>query len=86
MSIGLTGGVNVNATLGTIDYTSNDTVITLQGQVSVIATLGTISYDSNNVTIQVGTGQFIGTVTAGFADDLYSAGFKPSEITVSFKS
>tara|TARA_R110000851_G_scaffold160243_1_gene303474 strand:+ start:9980 stop:11509 length:1530 start_codon:yes stop_codon:yes gene_type:complete len=86
VSIGLTGGISVNATLGTIDYTSNDTAITLQGQVSVISTLGTISYDSNNVTIQVGTGQFIGTVTAGFADDLYSAGFKPSEITVSFKS
>lgn len=84
--IDLTGGVNVNTTLGAIDYTSNDSVVTLQGQVSVVATLGAISYNSNNVTIQVGAGQVIGTVTAGFAGDLYSAGFKPSGITVNFKT
>ena len=86
VSISLAGGVNVNATLGTIDYTSSDTAILLQGQVLVLSTLGTISYDSYNVNIQVGSGQFIGTVTAGFANDIYSAGFKPSAITVNFKS
>jgi len=85
-SVSLLGGINVNATLGAIDYASNDTVITLQGQVSVIATLGTISYDSNNVIVQIGTGQIIGNVTAGFADNLYSAAFRPSEITVNFKT
>tara|TARA_R110000803_G_scaffold95395_5_gene163411 strand:+ start:10733 stop:12127 length:1395 start_codon:yes stop_codon:yes gene_type:complete len=86
VSISLAGGVNVNATLGAIDYTSSDTTILLQGQVLVLATLGAITYDSYNVNIQVGSGQFIGTVTAGFANDIYSAGFKPSEITVNFKS
>tara|TARA_R110000822_G_scaffold303522_2_gene428233 strand:- start:5372 stop:6970 length:1599 start_codon:yes stop_codon:yes gene_type:complete len=86
VSISLAGGVNVNATLGAIDYTSNDTVIGLQGQVTLIATLGTISYDSNNAIVQIGTGQIIGNVTAGFADNLYSAGFKPSSITVNFKT
>ena len=85
-SVSLLGGINVNATLGAIDYTSSDTTITLQGQVALIATLGTISYDSNNVIVQVGTGQIIGNVTAGFAGNLYSAGFKPSEITVNFKT
>ena len=84
--ISLTGGINVTATLGVIDYASNDSVITLQGQIPVTTTLGTISYDSYNVTVQIGTGQFIGTVTAGFANDIYSAGFKPSAITVNFKS
>lgn len=86
VSISLTGGVNVNATLGTIDYTSSDTTILLQGQVSVLATLGAISYDGYSVNVQVGSGQFIGTVTTGFANDIYSAGFKPSAITVNFKS
>lgn len=85
-SVSLLGGINVNATLGAIDYTSNDTAITLQGQVALITTLGTISYDSNNVIVQIGTGQIIGNVTAGFAGNLYSAGFKPSEITVNFKT
>tara|TARA_R110001632_G_scaffold83990_1_gene185532 strand:+ start:609 stop:1913 length:1305 start_codon:yes stop_codon:yes gene_type:complete len=85
-SISLLGGINVNATLGAIDYTSSDTAITLQGQIAIITTLGTISYDSNNVIVQIGTGQIIGNVTAGFADNLYSAGFKPSEITVNFKT
>ncbi len=33
-----------------------------------------------------GTGQSIGNVTASFADDSYSSSFKPSEITVNFKS
>jgi hypothetical protein len=85
-SVSLLGGINVNATLGAIDYVSSDTTITLQGQVTLITTLGTISYDSNNVIVQIGTGQIIGNVTAGFADNLYSAGFKPSEITVNFKT
>jgi hypothetical protein len=85
-SISLLGGINVSAALGAIDYTSNDTTITLQGQVALITTLGTISYDSNNVIVQIGTGQAIGNVTAGFADNLYSAGFKPGEITVNFKT
>ena len=84
--ISLTGGINVVATLGVIDYASNDSVITLQGQIPVTATLGTITYDSYSVAVQVGAGQFIGTVTAGFANNIYSAGFKPSAITVNFKS
>ena len=86
VGVSLIGGVNVTATLGTIDYTSSDTVITLEGQVSVLATLGTISYDSYNVNVQVGTGQIIGTVTSGFANDIYSSSFKPNTITVNFKS
>ena len=85
-NISLLGGINVNATLGAIDYTSNNTAITLQGQTALTTTLGAISYDSNSVIVQVGTGQVIGNVTAGFADNLYSAGFKPSEITVNFKT
>lgn len=84
--VSLLGGINVNATLGAIDYASNNTVITLQGQTTITATLGTISYDSNSVIVQIGAGQIIGNVTAGFADNLYSAGFKPSEITVNFKT
>lgn len=84
--VSLSGGIAVNTTLGTIDYTSNDATITLQGQVSIAATLGAITYGSNNALVNVGTGQFIGTVTAGFADDIYVAGFKQSEITVNFKS
>ena len=84
--ISLVGGINVTATLGVIDYASNNSVITLQGQIPVTATLGTITYDSYNVTVQIGIGQFIGTVTASFANDIYSAGFKPSAITVNFKS
>lgn len=74
--IQVSGETSINAKLGLIDYTSNDPVITLQGQASVFATLGSISYDSNNVRIQIGTGQLIGTVAAGFADDLYLSSFK----------
>ena len=85
-NISLLGGINVNATLGAIDYTSNNTAITLQGQTALTTTLGAISYDSNSVIVQVGTGQVIGNVAAGFADNLYSAGFKPSEIIVNFKT
>jgi hypothetical protein len=86
VSISLSSTIEIDSTLGTIDYSSNDAVITLQGQVSVITTLGTISYDTYNVNVQVGTGQIIGTVTAGFANDIYSSSFKPSAITVNFKS
>jgi hypothetical protein len=85
-TVNLFGVVDVNATLGTINYESNDAVILLQGLTQVVATLGTISYDSYNVNVQVGAGQIIGTVTAGFANDIYSSSFKPSTITVNFKS
>ena len=84
--ISLTGSVDVVATLGTISYESNDVVVLLQGLTQVVATLGTISYDSYNVNVQVGAGQIIGTVIAGFANDIYSSSFKPSAITVNFKS
>ena len=39
--------------------------------VDVTATLGSIVYNSYPVTVQIGTGQTIGNVTAGFADDIY---------------
>lgn len=84
-TVSLDGGTIVNATLGTIDYTSQNATVLLSGLVEVTATLGAIVYNSYPVIIQVGEGQVIGNITAGFADDLYAASFKPDTITVSFK-
>ena len=83
--IGITGGISLSATLGQIDYSSKNASITLQGQINTPVTLGHISYDSNNVVIGTGDEQIIGVVTVGFAADIYGAGFKPDEITVTFK-
>ena len=83
--VSLSSEVIINATLGTIDYASQNTTVVLSGLVDVTATLGSIVYNSYPVTVQIGTGQTIGNVTAGFADDIYTAGFKPDTITVSFK-
>ena len=77
--------VSVPATLGTISYASNNTVVSLAGLIDVNATLGTISYTSNNTTVTVAAGQTFGVVGVGFADDLYSSTFKPDSITVTFR-
>ena len=77
--------VSVPATLGTISYASNDTVVSLAGLIDVNATLGTISYTSNNTVVTVAAGQTFGVVGVGFADDLYGSIFKPDSITVTFR-
>ncbi len=84
-TVSIDAGTIVNATLGTIDYTSQNTTVVLSGLVDVTATLGAIVYNSYPAIVQIGEGQTIGNVTVGFADDIYTAGFKPDTITVSFK-
>jgi hypothetical protein len=83
--VSLTSETIVNATLGSIDYASQSAVVTLSGLIDITPTLGAIVYNSYPVTVQVGAGQAISNVRAGFADDIYTAGFKPDTITVNFK-
>lgn len=45
------GGVTVNPTLGTIEYTSNDSVVTISGSIDITSTLGAINYESSGTTI-----------------------------------
>ena len=84
-TVNLSGAINVISTLGSIDYSSQNAVVTLTGLIDVNTTLGSIVYNSYPVIVKVGGGQIIGNVTTGFADDIYTAGFKPDTITVSFK-
>ena len=53
----------------------------------MIAVSNSYSLTGASVTLKYSgdTNQVIGTVTAGFAPDLYSAGYKPNTITVTFK-
>ena len=46
-------GITVTATLGTIEYASQNPTVGLTGDVDVTATLGTISYTSKNATVDV---------------------------------
>jgi hypothetical protein len=84
-TVQVSGVVDVAATLGAITYSGQGAVVSLAGLIDVAATLGTISYNSQNAVVALGAGQDFGTVTAGFADDLYSSTFKPDSITVTFK-
>ena len=83
--VALESQLNINTTLGAIDYTNQNSTVTLSGLIDISATLGTITYNDYNVTVGVGEGQLINNVTGYFADDIYSAGFKPNVITVNFK-
>ena len=47
------GSIDVTSTLGLIDYTSNNTAVSLTGVVDINSTLGLISYSSNNTLIQL---------------------------------
>jgi len=57
---------------------ANYGMIAVSNSYSLIGTSVTLKYSGD-------TNQVIGTVTAGFAPDLYSAGYKPNTITVTFK-
>ena len=57
-------GVTVTATLGTIDYTSQDATVALTGSIDLTTTLGAISYSSQNTTISL-TGAVDVTATLG---------------------
>ena len=63
------------------------TINTWVGGGAVTVTGQTPNYSYQAISGIVGTGevQVIGKVTANFKADLYSSGFKPSEITVTFK-
>ena len=61
---GGSGGVSITATLGTIDYTSQNTTVSLTGSVDVLTTLGAISYSSQNTTVSI-TGDIDITATLG---------------------
>lgn len=84
-TISLASETIINTTLGTIDYASQDAAVTLSGLIDITSTLGAIVYNSYPVIVSVGEGQVIGNVTASFADNIYTAGFKPDTITISFK-
>ena len=60
--------------------------VVLAGEISVSGQTPNYSYSTISGFITIGEGQTIGNVTAGFADDVFSAGFKPSVITVNFKT
>jgi hypothetical protein len=57
---------------------ANYGMIAISNSYSLTGTSVTLKYSGD-------TNQAIGTVTAGFAPDLYSAGYKPNTITVTFK-
>ena len=84
-TISLASETIINTTLGAIDYTSQDTAVILSGLIDITSTLGSIVYNSYPVIVSIGEGQVIGNVTTSFADNIYTAGFKPATITVSFK-
>jgi hypothetical protein len=46
-------GISVTATLGTISYSSNNSVVNVTGDIEVSATLGTISYASNSSVVVI---------------------------------
>lgn len=84
--IGNTPDYNYQAISGLID---------LAGEISITGNTPGYSYSAISGFVSIGEGQLIGVVTAGFGNDLYTsdfaidkntAGFKPSVITVNFKS
>lgn len=61
------GGISITATLGSIDYSSQNAIVQLTGSVDVVATLGAISYGSQDATIQL-SGEIDVSATLGAID------------------
>jgi hypothetical protein len=78
--------VNVIGQTPNYNYQGVNGDVLLAGEISITGNTPSYSYSAINGFVSIGEGQVIGNVTAGFADDLYGAGFKPSVITVTFKT
>lgn len=85
-SIQLTYNSNIVADSGTYALTGQD--ISLFASYVTIATSGNYDLTGYPVTLRYSgdTNQTIGTVTTSFADDKFTASYKPNSITVTFKA
>ena len=87
----INGSIELGALISVIgntpdyNYQSVDAVVTLVGEIQVSGSTPNYSYQAISGIVGTGEVQIIGKVTANFKADLYSSGFKPSEITVTFK-
>ena len=87
----INGSIELGALISVIgntpdyNYQSIDAVVTLAGEIQVSGSTPNYSYQAISGIVGTGEVQVIGKVTANFKADLYSSGFKPSEITVTFK-
>lgn len=75
--VGLTPNYNYQGAAGEVS---------LNGEILVSGETPSYSYSAIKGFVTTGKAQVIGTVTSSFASDVYSSGFKPSTITVNFKS
>lgn len=57
-------GITITATLGAIDYSSQDAIVSLAGSIDLTTTLGAISYSSQSATVSL-TGSVDVTTTLG---------------------
>mgnify|MGYP003691364579 CR=1 FL=1 len=78
---------NASITVDSGSYSLVGADLNLFANYGMIAISNSYSLTGTSVTLRYSgdTSQVIGTVTAGFAPDLYSAGYKPNKITVTFK-
>ena len=78
---------NANIVTDTGSYSLTGSNINLFANYGMIVLSTSYTLTGTSVTLKYSgdTNQIIGTVTAGFAPDLYSVGYKPNTITVTFK-
>lgn len=96
----LDSGLTVTATLGSINYSSKNTTVSVTGDVDIIATLGTIDYTSQDAAVIISglidITSTLGSIVYNSYPVIVSIGegqvignvttsFKPDTITVSFK-
>lgn len=78
--------INVIGSTPNYNYQGVNGEVILVGEISVTGDTPSYSYSAISGFVVIGGGQVIGTVTAGFKDDLYSVDYKPDQITVTFKT
>lgn len=89
--LSLNGSVELGALISVIGQSPNYNYanipgdITLTGEISITGVTPTYSYSAVNGFVVIGEGQAIGTVTAGFAADIYSASFEDDKFSVKYK-
>ena len=78
---------NANIVTDTASYSLTGSNINLFANYGMIVLSTSYTLTGTSVTLKYSgdTNQIIGTVAAGFAPDLYSVGYKPNTITVTFK-
>lgn len=82
--IGGGGGITVTGSTASFDFNGVSANVELSGEITIVGQTAVFDYIAKSGNVVIGSGQKIGTITAGYAEDQYSVKYKQNNITIKF--